>query len=152
MAATQDRTRFSRINGNGSNASAARIVLTTIHKSSTPVNEKMNAQLPANFAIASAARCPKVYFSAVGLSEILLSASRFKTSSSVISCRISLRTSFRSFRFSFIKPALSFRNFCIIIVRNSGAVKPLARHGRRRRLPQSRKMPGGRRLNSRKEL
>ena len=44
----------------------------TIHKISTPVNAKINAQLPANFAIASAARCPRVYFSAVGLSEILL--------------------------------------------------------------------------------
>jgi len=44
----------------------------TIHKISTPVNAKINAQLPANFAIASAERCPRVYFSAVGLSEILL--------------------------------------------------------------------------------
>ena len=72
MAATQERTRFKRINGYGSKAFEAKIVLTTIHKISTPVNAKINAQLPANFAIASAARCPRVYFSAVGLSEILL--------------------------------------------------------------------------------
>jgi len=114
MAATQERTRLRRINGYGSKAFAARTVLTTIHKISTPVNEKMNAQLPANFAIASAARCPSVYFSAVGLSEILLSASRFRTSSSVISCRMSLRTSFRSLRFSFMGFATPFGDFFLL--------------------------------------
>ena len=72
MAATQDKTRLRRINGYGPKAFEAKIVLTTIHKISTPVNVKMNAQLPANFAIASAARCPSVYFSVVGFSEILL--------------------------------------------------------------------------------
>ena len=68
IAATQERTRFKRINGYGSKAFEAKIVLTTIHKISTPVNAKINAQLPANFVIASAAHCPRVYFSAVGLS------------------------------------------------------------------------------------
>ena len=115
IAATQDRTRFKRINGYGSKAFEAKIVLTTIHKISTPVNAKMNAQLPANFAIASAARCPSVYFSVVGFSEILLSASRFRTSSSVISCWMSLRTSFRSFRFSFIWLPLLSGIFFIIL-------------------------------------
>ena len=62
IAATQERTKFKRINGYGSKAFAARIVLTTIHRISTPVNAKINAQLPANFAIVSAARCPRVYF------------------------------------------------------------------------------------------
>ena len=104
IAATQDSTRFSRINGYGSNARAAITVFMTIHSTSPPVNEKINAQLPANFAMASAARCPSVYFSfpLSGLTEILLSASRFNTSSSVISWRISLSTSFSSFLFSFI--------------------------------------------------
>ena len=41
-------------------------------------------------------------FSLSGLTEILLSASRFSTSSSVMSCRMSLSTSFNSFLFSFI--------------------------------------------------
>ena len=103
-----------RINGYGSKAFAARIVLMTIHKISTPVNAKINAQLPANFAIASAARCPSVYFSVAGLSEILLSASRFRTSSSDISCWMSLRTSFRSFRFSFMKFALPFGDLSLL--------------------------------------
>ena len=67
----------------------SKIVLTTIHKISTPVIAKMDAKLPANFAIASAALCPSVYFSVVGFLEILLSASRFSTSSYVISCLIS---------------------------------------------------------------
>ena len=84
MAATQESTRLSRMKGYGSNAFAASSVLTSIHKISTPVKEKMNAQLPANFAMASAARWPRVYFSfsPAGFSEILLSASRFSTSSS----------------------------------------------------------------------
>ena len=75
-----------------------------IQRIRTPVKEKINAQLPANFAIESAARCPSVYFSfsLSGLTEILLSASRFSTSSSVMSCRMSLSTSFNSFLFSFI--------------------------------------------------
>ena len=104
MAATQDRTRFSRINGYASNAFDARIVLMTIHRISPPVKENINAQLPANFAIVSAARCPSVYFSFSfsGLTEILLSAKRFKTSSSVISCRMSFSTSFNNFLFSFM--------------------------------------------------
>lgn len=92
MAATQESTRLSRMKGYGSNAFAASSVLTSIHKISTPVKEKMNAQLPANLAMASAARWPRVYFSfsPAGFSEILLSASRFRTSSSVISWRLSL--------------------------------------------------------------
>ena len=104
MAATQESTRLSRMKGYGSNAFAASSVLTSIHKISTPAKEKMNAQLPANFAMASAARWPRVYFSfsPAGFSEILLSASRFSTSSSVISWRMSLRTSLKSLRFSFI--------------------------------------------------
>ena len=75
----------------------------------TPVKAKMNAQLPANFAMASAARCPRVYFSfsPARFSEILLSASRFSTSSSVMSWRISLRTSLKSFLFSFILSSFS---------------------------------------------
>ena len=75
-----------------------------IQRIRTPVKEKINAQLPANFAMESAARCPSVYFSfsLSGLTEILLSASRFSTSSSVMSCRMSLSTSFNSFLFSFI--------------------------------------------------
>ena len=56
MAATQESTRFSKIKGKGSKAFAASSVLTTIQRISTPVKEKMNAQLPANFAMASAAR------------------------------------------------------------------------------------------------
>ena len=54
--------------------------------------------------LTAAARCPSVYlsFSVSGFTEILLSASRFSTSSSLISRRISLRTSFSSFLFSFI--------------------------------------------------
>ena len=63
IAATQESTRFSKINGYGSNALVASTTFTTIHRSNTPANEKMNAQLPANFAIVSAARCPSVYFS-----------------------------------------------------------------------------------------
>ena len=76
----------------------------TIHKMRTPVKAKINAQLPANLAMASAARWPMVYFSDARevFSEILLSASRFRTSSSVISWRISLSTSFNSLRFSFM--------------------------------------------------
>ena len=58
----QDSTRFSRMNGYGSKARVASTVLMTIHSTSPPVNEKMNAQLPANLAIASAARWPRVYF------------------------------------------------------------------------------------------
>ena len=115
MAATQERTRFKRINGYGSKAFEAKIVLMTIHKISTPVNAKMNAQLPANLAIASAERCPSVYFSVAGLSEIMLSASKFRTSSSDISCWMSLRTSFRSFRFSFIRLPLLSGIFFIIL-------------------------------------
>ena len=102
MAATQESTRLSRMKGYGSNAFAASSVLTSIHKISTPVKEKMNSQLPANLTMASAARWPRVYFSAEGLTDILLSASRFSTSSSVISWRISLSTSFNSFLFSFM--------------------------------------------------
>ena len=104
IAAMQDSTRFSKINGYGSKARTASTVFMTIHSTKPPVNEKINAQLPANLAMASAARCPSVYFSVPlsGLTEILLSASRFSTSSSVISRRISLSTSFNSFRFSFI--------------------------------------------------
>ena len=104
MAATQDKTRFSRINGYGSNAPAASRTFTTIHRIRTPLKEKINAQLPANFAMESAARCPSVYFSfpLSGCTETLLSASRSNTSSSVISWRISFRTSFNSFLFSFM--------------------------------------------------
>ena len=67
--------------------------------------------IPANFAMESAARCPSVYFSfsLSGLTEILLSASRFSTSSSDMSCWMSLRTSFRSFLFSFMGYVLPFR-------------------------------------------
>ena len=104
MAATQESTRLSRMKGYGSNAFAASSVLTSIHKISTPVKEKMNSQLPANLTMASAARRLRVYFSfsPARFSEILLSASRFSTSSSVISRRMSLRTSLKSLRFSFI--------------------------------------------------
>ena len=88
----------------------------------------MHDQLPANFAIASAARCPSVYFSVAGLSEILLSASKFRTSSSVISCWMSLRTSFRSFRFSFIRlPLLSGIFFIILRSPRRGQAACLAR-------------------------
>ena len=104
IAATQDRTRFSKMNGYGSNELDASMTLITIHRTRTPVKEKINAQLPANFAMVSAARCPNVYLSypLSGLTEIWLSASRFSTSSSVISWRISLRTSFNNFLFSFM--------------------------------------------------
>ena len=83
----QDKTRFSRMNGYGSNARAASSVFMTIHSTSPPVNEKMNAQLPANFAIASAARWPSVSFafSSEGLTDTRLSASSESTSSSVMS-------------------------------------------------------------------
>lgn len=46
----------------------------TIHKMRTPVKAKINAQLLANLAMASAARWPMVYFSDARevFSEILL--------------------------------------------------------------------------------
>ena len=115
----QDSTRFSRINGKGSNALAASRVLTIIHNTRSPVKEKINAQLPANLAMASAARWPRVYFSAEGLTDILLSASRFSTSSSDMSWRMSLRTSFRSFLFSFMGYVLPFRRLRKIYYRRN---------------------------------
>lgn len=102
LSTSEDCTR---INGYGSNAPDAIRIFSTIHPTSTPTNAKMNAQLPANPAMASAARCPTVYFffaSRSVLTETLLFARSDRISSSLMSCRISRRISSISFFLSVI--------------------------------------------------
>ena len=118
IAATQDKTRLSKINGYGSKTFAARQIFSIIHNNSTPTNEPMNAQLPANFAIASAARCPNETFAFAtfaGFTDILLPASNARISSSVISCLMSLRISLISslLFFMFFLPVV----FCTAFLR-----------------------------------
>ena len=106
IAATQDSTRLSNMNGYASNAPSANNMFTAIQSISTATNENMKPQLPANFAILSAMRWPNEYSSFADLlvfSDTLLLASRLSISSSVMSCSISFITSLISFLFfSFI--------------------------------------------------
>ena len=63
IAAIQGNTRFSKISEYGSNVRTDRSVFMTIHNTRPPVNGKINTQFSANFSMASAARCPSIYFS-----------------------------------------------------------------------------------------
>ena len=110
MAATQDSTRLSKINGYGSKAFADNKTFSIIQTVKTTTKDNIKNQLPANFAMASAAFAPKelsFFCCFSGFSETLLSASSFRTSSSDISCAMSVSTSFIRFLlfFMFLPPA-----------------------------------------------
>ena len=90
-----ESTRFNRINGYSSNALEPKTRFMTIQMTMTAIKLKINAQLPAKRATASAARCPNVMCSSLSaffVTSVAISwwISSSSVNSSSVTCKSSL--------------------------------------------------------------